>query len=40
MKSFVSIVAAIAALLLLLDSAYRFFARNTKRYVHDDSFKV
>ena len=38
MKNVISIFAVIATFVLLVDSLYKFFSRNTKRYIRDDQF--
>ena len=40
MKNILAVLAALAAGFVLFDSVYKFFLRNTKKYLRNDSFKV
>ncbi len=40
MKHLFAILATLAAGLVLFDSVYKFFLRNTKKYIRDDSFQL
>jgi len=40
LKNLFTVVAILTAALVLFDSAYKFFMRNTRRYLRNDSFQV
>lgn len=39
-KNLFTVLATLTAAVFLFDSAYKFFMRNTRRYVRNDSFKL
>lgn len=40
MKNLLTIVAAVALAAVVVDSIARFFIRNTKKYLRNDSFQI
>lgn len=40
MRNIFAVLAALAAAIFLFDSGFKFFSRNTKRYVRNDTFKL
>jgi len=40
LKNLFTVVAVVTAVFVIFDSIYKFFMRNTRRYLRNDSFKL